>query len=81
MTDLVKLAETYNLEGNLYYGGGLQKILRLIGDQRKRRFLKFISMDKPDDREKWAKLEIFLQDERDEREVYVVNEKPKGAFS
>ena len=32
MSDLKKLAETYSLKENLYYGGWLQKILGLIGD-------------------------------------------------
>ena len=77
MADLKKLAATYKLEGNLYYGGGLQRILRLIGEQRERKFLKVIARANLDDKEKWLKLESVLENERTEREMFVINEKTK----
>ena len=46
MEDLSNLALTYKLEGNLYYGGGLQRILKLIGEYRKRNFLRSIAKKK-----------------------------------
>ena len=80
MADLKKLASIYNLEGNLYYGGGLHKILRLIGEVRKRKFLKSISRDNLDDKDKWGRLETFLSDERIEREMFMINEKTEQSL-
>ena len=47
MADLEKLASQYDLEGDLYYGGGLQKVLDLLGKTRERKFIKSISKEKP----------------------------------
>ena len=41
MTELTSLAEKYNLEYKLYVGGGLEKILGLLGNERERRFVKW----------------------------------------
>ena len=46
MTDLSMLAEDYNLEGELYHGGGIHKILDLMGKQRERTFIRSIAQDK-----------------------------------
>ena len=75
MVELRRLASIYKLEGNLYYGGGLQKVLRLLGDDRKRKFLKTIAKETLNDKQKWTHLEMFLSDERAQREMYVINEK------
>ena len=40
MTELSTLAEKYNLNYKLYVGGGLEKILSLLGNDRERRFIK-----------------------------------------
>ena len=39
MTDLSNLAEKHNLQNKLYIGGGLEKVLSLLGEERERRFL------------------------------------------
>ena len=39
MTELSTLAERHNLEYKLYVGGGLEKVYKLIGDDRERKFL------------------------------------------
>ena len=78
MSELKQLAEKYKLEGNLYYGGGLHKVLKLIGEQRQRKFIKSLakrSLSQIDEKEKWVHLSSFLNDERVEREMFVVNEK------
>ena len=78
MCDLEKIANNYNLQGELYYGGGLQRILDLLGSTRERKFVKFISrIDNMKADEKWSKLEDFLRAERKEREAYVLNDKVK----
>ena len=77
MTDLNKLAETYNLEGELYYGGGLHKMLELIGKSRERNFIKFTVKHNLSNKEKWLKLKEFLNEELLEREAFVLNEKTK----
>ena len=56
MADLSKLAADNNLECELYYGGGIHKILDLLGKQRQRKFIKETAKAKINDREKWAKL-------------------------
>ena len=40
MTELTVLAQKYDLEYKLYVGGGLEKILSLLGNDRERRFVK-----------------------------------------
>ena len=40
MTELTALAQKYDLEYKLYVGGGLEKILSLLGNDRERRFVK-----------------------------------------
>ena len=65
MTDLSMSAEDYNLEGELYHGGGIHKILDLMGKQRERTFIS----------KKWNKLATFLENELKEREAYILYEK------
>ena len=46
MADLSSLAGKYDLEGDLYHGGGLQRVLDLLGDTGERKFIKSISKEK-----------------------------------
>ena len=39
MTELSTLAERHQLETKLYVGGGLEKVFKLIGEERERKFL------------------------------------------
>ena len=77
MADLSKLALEYDLEGELYYGGGLQKILELIGKYRERKFVKITAKENLKNKEKWDKLVEFLKNEVKEREAYILNDKSK----
>ena len=79
MADLKKLADTYGLEGDLYHGGGLHRILNIIGEFRERKFLKSLVKESGvlDNKQKWSKLGEFLENERVEREMFVINEKTK----
>ena len=81
MADLSKLAADNNLECELYYGGGIHKILDLLGKQRQRKFIKETAKAKINDREKWAKLVKFLESERSEREAYTLHVKVRKCMN
>ena len=77
MSELSKLATENDLESELYYGGGLEKVFELIGKERERKFIRSTSKLKLRKNEKWDKLVEFLKEELLEREAYVLNEKSK----
>ena len=77
MGELTKLAEDYDLAAELYYGGGLQRVLDLIGRNRERRFIKKTAHEQLKNDQKWVKLVDFLRGELREREAYILNEKSK----
>ena len=57
MTDLVKLAEKYELEGELYFRGGVPRILDLIGRKQESKFIMSIASDERlKGKAKWEKL-------------------------
>ena len=62
MKDLMQLSKRHNIENNLYYGDGLEKIYRLMGDGRINRWL-----GQKDDRKEgedlWLQLINFLEKE------------------
>ena len=80
MAELSSLAQKYDLEGDLYHGGGLQRILDLMGEQRERKFIKSIAKQNLKNKQKWCKLETFLKDELSEREAYIINDKAKKSL-
>ena len=80
MADLENLASKYDLEGDLYHGGGLQSVLDLLGTTRERKFIKSVSKLKLKNKAKWSKLVLFLTEELSEREAYVLNEKSKKSL-
>ena len=81
MTELTSLAQKFNLEYKLYVGGGLEKILSLLGDARERRFVK-ASLERTTtpsssgassaelcaEQSEWEFLKSFLEKERNLRE-------------
>ncbi len=75
ITDLCKLAETYSLENDLYYGVGLHKILDLMGSKRERKFVESIALTDIGGKEKWKKLVDVLQTELKKREALVLHER------
>ena len=81
MADLTKLAEDYNLEGELYHGGGIHKILDMMGKQRERKFIKGIAQHQLNNKEKWVHLVKFLESERKEREAYILNDKVRKSMN
>ena len=40
MTELSSLAKEHNLENELFYGGGVEKVLSIMGEDRKRKFVR-----------------------------------------
>ena len=70
MEDLSKLAVEFDLEAELYHGGGLQKILDLLGKRRERNFIASAGKESLRNRQKWKKLVEFLEKELQERGIY-----------
>ena len=81
MEDLSKLAVEFDLEAELYHGGGLQKILDLLGKRRERNFIASAAKESLRNRQKWKKLVEFLEKELQEREAYILNEKVKTCLN
>ena len=77
MEDLRKLAEEYDLTAELYYGGGLQRVLDLIGKDRERRFIRKTVQTNLKNDQKWIRLVEFLKGELREREAYILSEKSR----
>ena len=87
MTELSTLAEKHKLETKLYVGGGLEKVFRLIGDSRERKFLgkhldkmSSSSSTDPDELEEkvtWKSLQVFLQKELTLRTNMTLNQRSK----
>ena len=75
ITDLCKLAETYSMENDLYYGVGIHKILDLMGKYRERKFVESIALKDSAGKEKWLKLIEFLQTELKKREALVLHQR------
>ena len=71
ISDLNKSAEDYDLVGELYYGGGLQRTLELLGKNRERKFIKLIANGELKNKQKWRK----------EREALIVNDKAKKSMN
>ena len=95
MCELSTLAQKYNLNYKLYAGGGLEKVLSLLGESREKLFIKD-SLEKakkepctsnsPADQElcaekkEWDNLKCFLEKERALREKYALIQKSKEAL-
>ena len=80
MTDLSELAKEHKLENELYYGGGVERVLSIMGSERKRKFIK-----KSDKRlkgpEAWTRLKEMLEKEQSECERLALYEKTEKMFS
>ena len=75
MKDLGKLAMEHDLEGQLYEGGGLEKVMSLIGESRHRKFRsENLSVDLSK-KQLWQKLQEFLGKEKLLTEKVVLDQK------
>lgn len=81
MAELSDLAARYDLEGDLYHGGGMQKILECMGEQRERKFIRSIAKGNLKTKAKWDRLVAFLNEELVEREAFIINNKAKQSIS
>ena len=79
MGELSALANRFNLEEELYYGGCLEKIISLLGNTRERTFVcsSNSQLRKP---QEWERLRKFLNEELLEREKMILYEKSKKCF-
>ena len=75
MSDLKALAVEHNIEGQLYEGGGLEKILILIGEGRHRKFISQNLCPANSKKEEWEKLLLFLKQELQVREKISINKR------
>ena len=75
MSDLSTLAAEHGIEGQLYEGGSLEKILTLIGEKRHRKFISQNLRPSGSKRDEWEKLLQFLKQELQVRERLCVNNK------
>ncbi len=80
MKDLAKLATDHNIEGMLYNGDGIDKVMKIIGENRATRWLSKECADEESDdddedfeaknKESWKRLIVFL-----EKELKVIQKK------
>ncbi|XP_057310601.1 uncharacterized protein LOC130648563 [Hydractinia symbiolongicarpus] len=61
MKDLIHLAKCHRIENELFYGDGLERIYKLIGDNRVTRWLAASCDDDSVGESKWHKLITFLE--------------------
>ena len=59
--DLSVLAATHSIEGQLYEGGGLEKVMSLLGNERHRKFRSKNIESVSSKKSEWLKLAEFLQ--------------------
>ena len=64
LTDLKMLAEKHNIEDNLYYGDGLEKIYKILGDGRMTRWLSSTCDEELSRKRTWTELILFLEKEQ-----------------
>ena len=75
MRDLGSLAKEHKIEGQLYEGGGLEKVMSLIGTERHKRF-RIENLETPQIKKlEWDKLSQFLQKELKLRNKLVMDSK------
>ena len=63
MRDLLNLASKHDIEKNLFYGEGLEKIYRLMGNDRMTQWLKESCEVEQNEKVLWNKLLLFLEKE------------------
>ena len=73
MSDLSSLAMEHKIEGQLYEGGGLEKVFSLLGDRRHRDFRKKNMDSSGDKKDEWERLSTFLKAELNLREKLVLD--------
>ena len=75
MQDLSVLAKEHDIEGQLYEGGGLEKIMCLLGDKRHRKFRSQNLNSDLSKKQEWQKLKEFLDRELKLTEKMLIDQK------
>ena len=75
MVDLSSLATEHKIEGQLYEGGGLEKVFSLLGDRRHRDFRSKNLDSSLEKKEEWEKLHDFLKKELILRDKLILDAK------
>ena len=75
MLDLSVLAKEHDLEGQLYEGGGLEKIICLLGEKRHKRFRSQNLDSDFSKKQEWQKLKEFLDRELKLTEKMLIDQK------
>ena len=80
MTELSSLAKEHSLENELFYGGGVEKVLSIMGDDRKRKFVRKseVRLKGP---QAWLKIREMLEKELSECEKLALFEKTEQLFA
>ena len=74
MSELSTLAKTHKIENELFFGGGVEQVLSLMGNERKRKFIRK-SDHKLKGPQAWIKIQEMLQKELVECEKLALYEK------
>ena len=77
MSELKTIARKHELEKDLYYGGGFEKVMNLIGEYRERKFLSEHFGKNLSREQDWDSLVKLLQNDKKLREKYLLNSKSK----
>ena len=75
MKDLSLIAADHNIEGQLYEGGGLERVFCLIGDSRHRKFRSENLTATFSKKQEWQKLLVFLDRDLQLREKMTLDHK------
>ena len=75
MTDLSTLAAEHDIEGQLYEGGGLEKLFLVIGESRHRKFRSQSLGHSYSKKQQWQALKVFLEKELQLNEMLVLDRK------
>ena len=67
MTELSSLAKDHDLENELFYGGGVERVLSIMGSERERKFVRK-SENRLKGPEAWVKIREMLEKELSECE-------------
>ena len=80
LTDLSELAKQHKLDNELYYRGGVERLLAIMGSERKRKFIRK-SDKRLKDPEAWVRLKEMLEKEQSECERLALYEKTEKVFN
>ena len=63
MKDLTELSKEHNVENDLYYGDGLERIMKLLGEKRSMKWISETCDSKLSSQQSWDSVMKFLEKE------------------